>query len=169
MAKVSIDPNQIKRALSNINRNYVTTINRSGILNSTLKNLKADIRKGINPKTGRNYPRLAKSTVKQRELYKDVNPTHPAFNASKANVTFTGQLVDSLKATITSFRNGVKVAIRATGIHRGKNLIRGGRSKSVSNSKLVGFLEEAGYPILAISKRRLDIIAKKIARKLNSI
>ena len=167
MAKVTINKSLLNRKLQDLKRSQISRINRSGILNDVLKDLKSEIRRGINPQTGRPYKRLAKSTIENRSRYSSVNNTHSSFKASLSNVTFTGQLLDSLKQTITSFRKNIRITIRATGTHQGYSLIKGGRTKSVLNSNLVSFLKDKGFPVLNISKNRIDILRRKIVRKLN--
>ena len=167
--KVILNKTALRRKAQLIERKQVSRINRSGVLNTVLKGLKTTIRKGINPKTGQRYPALAKSTKDYRKFYAGVANTHQNFSPNKANVTFSGQLVDSLRSTITAFRKSVVVTLRATGIHKGHALKKGGTTKSIANSKLVGFLAEAGYPVLAISRNRLKEIRRKIVRKLNRI
>lgn len=167
--KVTINKAALNRKAQQIQRQQVKRINRSGILQSVLKGLKSTIRKGINPKTGRNYKKLEKSTRDYRKFYAGIASTHPRFSPNKANVTFSGQVVDSLKAVITAFRTTLVVTLRATGTHKGHKLKKGGTTKAISNAKLVEHLADAGYPILAISKKRIRDIRRKIVRKLNRI
>jgi len=165
--KVTVNRASLNRKLQNLKREQVTRINRSGILQTTLSSLQADIRAGINPRTGKKFKRLQSSTIDNRKRLARSNPTDSNYSSGKANVTFTGQLVRSLRAKISSFRDRVRVTIRATGTHRGYKYKNGGRGKPIANSTLIDHLADIGYPILLISRNRLNIIRTKIVNRLN--
>lgn len=132
------------------------------------KEYKRDRRKGINPKTGRNYKRLTENWIERKSRLAGKNVTHRSYRKNKSNLTFTGQLIDSIRFFFnkTKFR----VEIEVIGKHKpyigvnGKNL---GRSRT--NADIAEALEDQGRPLVSLSKKLLRDIRIRYEKALRKL
>lgn len=102
----------------------------------------ARISKPINSQNS--FPNLKPSTIANREYLSQFNNTHETYDAGRSNLTFTGQLLDSIKHRIKSA--GV-IVLEFTGNHRGYKTGSGKLTKSLPNSKIARYLSEIGFDI----------------------
>lgn len=107
------------------------------------------------------FPKLKSSTIKTREYLSQYNDTHETFDASRSNLTITGQLLDSLKHSIKSA--GV-IVIAFTGMHRGYKT-RTGHGEDIQNARLARYLSEIGFDVFDSSIKD----NKKIKARIKSI
>jgi hypothetical protein len=96
----------------------------SQVADVMIKDIQFQARRGRNPITGGNFIPLSKEWIKRRGDLAKTNRTADAYKQSRSNITFTGQLLDSLSKRLT--RTGI--AIVFAGIH--KRYVR-----SISNLK----------------------------------
>jgi hypothetical protein len=105
----------------------------SSPINKIGQDLIEDIRLGKDPYRERDFTPLAESTIRNRERLAMANPTHPAFQASKSNLTLTGQLVSSLKIQVK--RSEMAIRIFASGVHKRYKNLSGRVSRKKKGSK----------------------------------
>lgn len=122
-------------------------------------------------KTGKQFKRLAPITIENRKKLSKYNKTHPDYSPSKPNLTFTGRLLNSVKARITSKASSIILKIDVSGSHapykyKGKEV-----GKRVSNKSIREGLASNGRDPLELSKkakRNLSrIITAIIKERLN--
>lgn len=154
-----------KKLAKKINRK-ITKEMRQAELGETVKDLLvASIRTdAISPKTGRKFRALTKKTITNRKYLAKYNSTHSEYSASKPNLTFTGELLDSLKASFHTSGDGVSFEIKPTGSHTPYN--RGG-SKSTPNHEIIRHLKKMGRSPLHWSKKMQKQIKALIRKEVN--
>lgn len=116
----------------------------------------------INPKTGKQFPALSESTIKRRRNIAKYNKTHPAYSPTKPNLTITGRLLDSIKATITATSKGVRFKMDVSGSHKaykGKNKLVG---KPVQNKTIRDGLANLGRDPLGLNDKSINKIIRLI-------
>jgi hypothetical protein len=80
---------------------------------------------------------LEDSTIRNRKYLEKFNDTAETYSPERSNLTFTGQLLDSMKYII----KGVGLLeVLFDGMHRGYLSGTGRRGKNLSNSTLYGYL-----------------------------
>ena len=161
--KVKFNPSTVQKV-----RNKVLSAIDDKVLDFVVDDLKETIRSGTNPKTGKPYKKLAESTIRHREFYAKINSTHPEYAPRRSNLTFTGQLVDSIKGKLKRTSKSVMIEIEPTGTHQGIKLKSGKRSPSIKNKKLAEFLADMGRFVTEISntqKKRLAMKLREILKK----
>jgi len=139
---------------------------KQNFVNKVVEDLKKDIRNGINPKTGKSYRALKPSTIANRRRYAKKNPTHPQYSPARSNLTFTGRLIESIKGKFNKTKRGIEIEIEPTGIHAGYNLIRGGKTKAKKNKEIAEALAKQKRYVVQLSKKRTELIVKKITQLL---
>lgn len=114
--------------------------------------------------TGKPYKPLKRSTVRNRKYLARHNKTHKSFKANKANLTITGQLLDSILTRATIARDTLTFKINVKGKHdayRGATKTIG---SSKSNKTIRRYLAKQGRDPIQDGKRlRLEIV--KLFRK----
>lgn len=130
--------------------------------------VKQTVRDGIDP-AGGEFPALSKEWIERREKLAAVNSTHKDFSPSRSNLTFTGQLMDSLKTILKLTSNSAKIIMEYTGTHKGYIGLKGKRGKAISNKRLAGYLQESGRNTgdYELSKDQANTLADKIAKLIN--
>lgn len=166
----------ISRVGRNLGTRVAQAIRSSGVLDEVAKDLIKDIQgskrgSGTNTKTGRNFAGLKQSTIDRRKRLATVNRTDPAYSSDKSNLTFTGQLVRSIKARIN--RTKALVIIEPSGKRKAYRGIRKNKLKrTVLTNKELAEKHAAGEgnlpkrDILSFSKRRQKEIVDKISRAI---
>lgn len=115
---------------------------------------------GHNFKTGRKHKPLKRSTIEMRKSLSKYNKTHPEYSASKSNLTFTGRLLNSIKARITAKSKGIVMRIDVSGSHapyKGKGRTHGSRQ---SNKSIREELAKQGRDPLALNKKSRDSLSR---------
>lgn len=162
MAKVRVVFN--KKATERVKQRIAEAVSKSNVEEIIADDLKQSVREGINPKTGRPYRRLKQSTIDQRRRLSKTNPTHSKYSPSKSNLTFTGQLVDSVFAKITALKTRINITIGVKGRHTGYKNLNGTRGKNVKNEVIAKGLADQNRPLVGISKKKLSEMANKIVK-----
>lgn len=115
-----------------------------------------------NPKTGKSFPRLSKSTVEHRKYLARHNKTHPKYSASKPNLTITGRLLDSIKARITAKSKGLLFRIDVSGKHKRYKGKKGLIGKEQTNKQIRTHLAEQGRDPLGLNEKTKDKIIRLV-------
>ena len=105
-----------------------------------------------------------KKATMRREKIAKYNPTHEVFSPGRANVTITGELVDSITHKVDS--NSSAITITVEGDHKGYRNKNGTTGKTVPNKKILKGLQEKGFTILIESEKINEKITKKIKEEL---
>jgi 6-phosphofructokinase len=160
MAKVTV---KLSRKFGNSAvRAIVKTIKNSGVEKVILEDMQESIRAGKNPESGKSYKGLKDTTIKRRKRLSKFNKTHPDYSAAKSNLTFSGQLVDSMFVKVEAMKTKIKWIIDVKGRRKGYKGVRGKTLKSTSNKKVAEGLADQGRPLISISKKMQREISKKI-------
>ena len=144
-----------------------------------LKDLKEEIKSGKSPATGKNFRKLKKtpkgrSTVDSRRRRAAYNTTDPTFSPDKSALTFSGQLVDSLKAKIKIGAKSIRVTIEPTGKripYKNKDGSNTKGSAKKGNKKLAEYHAE-GSPkrdLLGFTKKKEKEIVKLLRDGISGI
>lgn len=104
MAKVKITgiPLIEKNIRETFNKVRVSKALRKEIGAFVIGRLKGEARRSKPLNSTRSFPALRNVSVIIREDLAEQNPTHPAFKPDRSNLTFTGQLIDSIRFLLTS-------------------------------------------------------------------
>lgn len=161
MAKVKIkNLNNVKKSVDDM-FNEIRKDNQLllDIGNKTVELTKAFNRSGKSP-NGKRHPDNSDAWDNRREQLKAVNKTSEFYKAYYSNVTFTGQLIDSIKL-IKINRNESTVEIDATGNRKPYKNLDGSNVKGTpTNKKLVEYLADIGRNIFGINKQIENVINK---------
>jgi hypothetical protein len=167
MAKVKGIPEQQAR----IKRIIASALKASGALPDVEAMFKAQIRSGKLPDESA-IKSLAKSTINRRSKLAKINSTHSDFSASTSNLTFSGQLIDSFKSIVTFAGSKLVLTLTPKGIHKGPNLIRGGRGKGTTNEKVADGQRKMGRDFTKVGpkfiKRVREIIEQALKKSIKS-
>lgn len=118
----------------------------------------------------RRFAPISRSWAKRRHELKSKNPTDGAYSYGRSNLTFTGQLINSIKSRWNSKNN--QIEIYPSGMHKGYVGKNGKRGKSVRNSD-IAFGQEIMQRFLFIPTRKMqkeiiNIWQKAITKALRS-
>lgn len=124
---------------------------------------------GKSVSTNSNFPHLAESTIENRKRVAKLNQPDPLYSPNKSNLTLTGQLMKSIKATIFPSKGTVEVSPK--GSHPGYKTSTG-RTKSEDNADIFGWLEKKGFRVFGFSQQfkdrltsRVNVLIKRTIRK----
>jgi hypothetical protein len=108
--------------------------------------------------TGNRLAPLSKAYVEKRRSYQGARGE--LFKPNKSNLTFTGQLLESLRGTANEIKQ--TVTVRATGT----------RDDGLTNDKLAEYVAKQGRPFLGLDEkgraRMSQIILRDLRRKLKA-
>jgi len=125
--------------------------------NVVVKDIKAQARLGE-----LKLPALANSTRRSRDYLAQFNTTSRFYAVDKSNVTFTGQLIDSIKSKIVDG----KIVISPTG-SREPYITASGVFKVGPDNKEVGsFLKKKGFEFLVVTKETKDKVSTQVLRQI---
>lgn len=119
-------------------------------------------------KTGKRFRKLHPLTIESRRRLAKYNKTHPDYSPTKPNLTFTGRLLDSVKARIQAKGSSIVLSINVSGMHAPYKGALGEIGKSRSNKKIRTELASIGRDPLELSKkanRRLTRIITAIIKE----
>lgn len=140
----------------------------------TVDRIKTFTRQGKSIVTGSKFDPLKKSTIENRKRYEDNNQTSEFYRRRKSNLTFTGQLVNSLTAKKVRrglFQGGVNIQIKPSGTHKGINYKNGGKAADIPNETLGrwtarGSTNRPARPFIGLDQKGIDTIKKKTIRQI---
>jgi hypothetical protein len=150
-----------------------SVINDKGVLKEVAehvkKNIKGEVRRAKNPETLEGQPTLKAKSKKSRAHLAKHNKTHSLYRNSRANLTITGQLIDSIVYKLGKSRPFIK--FKSYGMHKPYLNSKGKPSgRPVPNKDIIRYQQEAGRTILGISEKSkktiLNIINKALLRNL---
>jgi phage gpG-like protein len=128
----------------------------------------ADSRMGKETGTGDNFKGLEDSTKEHRERLAKFNPTGRFYQgASKANLTFSGQLLDSIKAEIDTGKALVRVWPQGERTPY-KNKNGTAFKKTPTNEELAGYLGK-DRPFMVIGPKTKKSIVSKVKSFLRKL
>lgn len=131
----------------------------------SIENFQGFARSGKNPSTGQMFPKLSKGWVGYRHHLLKTNKESSFFlgaDSTKSNLTFTGNLLNSIKAKIDSSKG--RVSFYAKGTHPGYG---DGKPKQ-SNQEIVDDLATRGFEFMVVGeklKKRINVLVKRFIRK----
>lgn len=135
-------------------RKVAREIKKEGFAETVRNEIVKKVRKdAFRFKTGKRFRKLHPMTIERRKELAKYNDTHPDYNPSKPNLTFTGRLLDSIKARIQSKGSSIILRINVSGSHapyKGKGIEFG---KPQSNKAIRKKLAEIGRDPLELSKK----------------
>lgn len=144
------------------------TIREEKITEKIAEVLKDTNRSGIDPSTGLAHKPLSQSTIDRRNKLSKVNLTHTEFSPSKSNLTFSGKLIDSIKAFSRPAKSLIE--IKVTGTHQQYTGIKKKKlGKRIRNEEIQKHLSDQGRNLLGLSPQVSDKIIKIIKEKLINI
>lgn len=115
--KVKFKSISIDRVETSVRDKVNSIIGEAALLNEVgdtiIKDIQFQTRRGVSPKTGERFKPTKKSWREKREKIAEATNTHEAYSKNRSNLTLTGQLLDSLRKTIT----GRAVKIYFAGFH----------------------------------------------------
>jgi len=146
-------------------------LNQIGVF--TTNKIKGTAKTGKSLKNGSKFKKLASSTIKNRENLAKYNATSNVYSNKRSNLSFTGQLLYSIKYKINT-RNS-RVIIRPTGDRKPYKNKSGGstKGKTITNKQL-GEIHDQGMgsvparPFLDIdneTQNQINILFKKFLRR----
>lgn len=166
-----------KAARESIKRKINRIIRDKGILDKVGQMIVEPMKEGVNPVTGKPYKPLASSTIANRRAMAKYNQTSPRFSPDKSNLTFSGQLLDSIKHRIVISKS--IIIIEPTGTRRAYRKKSGKPAKrSVKTNKELAKIHSKGgkkskkggrlpkREVLKISKKKLKEVNQFIKREL---
>jgi hypothetical protein len=147
--------------------------------------IKQDIRKALRSKELRDgvgevvvnqirqekVPVTSKKTKKMREYFEKANSTHPDYERSYINITFTGELLSDLIKNVKAAFTGGKseyVIEHSDKLHK-KYLKPSGKptkGSRVKYEKLQEYLREKGYDYLTLSEINIKRVTEFVKEKL---
>lgn len=126
-------------------------------------------RSGKSVSTNGSFPQLADSTIKSRKNLSKYNQTDALYSPARSNLTFTGELLESLTIK-TKVREG-SVEVLPQGNHKGYKT-KTGRGKSELNRDIFDWLEAKGFKVFGFSQAfrdrlssRVNVLIKRTLRK----
>lgn len=171
--QATIDKIQAQTTL-NINEMIKSPALLSELGDVVIKDIKRIARTGKNPITGGKFIPLSKGWIKRRGQLAETNQTDPTYKQNRSNITFTGQLLNSMGKRI----NKNILQIMFEGIHRRYNrsislLKRSGKPlktpKQLTNEQLaqyVGELRPFFYVRETLLPQLKSVVIRYIRRKL---
>jgi len=168
--------NDLKISIKSIFAKTTNTLPVYGdIAETTIRLIKGFTRLGKHSVDGESYkslPELADSTKKQRKQKAKYNKTAELFKPDKSNLTFSGQLLESLKLLkVNILARSVDIGPEGTRTpYRNKNgtLVQ----KTPTNEKLAQYVAKQGRPFLMLDKKGKtqlkNVVLKHLKRQLKS-
>lgn len=101
--------------------------------NTAIKRIKGVTRTGKEIESGSSQPALSQESKDSRKQLAKRNRTHSTFSPGRSNLTFTGQLLDSL--TFKKIRGGVRIEPSGS-----RKPYKGGSKKVLTNKQVAGLL-----------------------------
>ena len=165
--KVKIDLSKINAKIQDVTTKLENKQLLESVARIAIDDIRGNAREGKPFVEGKesSFPSLETKTEKRRKRLATVNTTDRAYSPARSNLTFTGQLLNSLKFSIS----GLRIKIFPSGTRSPYNYIRGGQSKSVSNKIVAQGLAEKGFKFLGIGEPTERKIRSEIVRTLRRL
>lgn len=173
MAKVKVKG--INTLEATLRKKYEKFVNKADeIQEGIVGDLKKEIKSGKSPATGKNFRKLKDSTIESRRRRSKYNKTDASFSPSTSALTFTGQLVDSIKAKIKVGAKSLNITIEPTGkrtSYKNKDGTNTKKSAKIGNKRLAKIHADGGgklpkRDLLGFTKKKEKEIVKIIKEVL---
>ncbi len=158
-AKVSFKVNNIKQKIKKIVSDLKTEKFAVTVRDEIVNKIRKD---AFRFKTGKKFKRLKRSTVENRKKLARHNKTHEDYSPSKPNLTFTGRLLNSVKANIQGKASGIVLKIDVKGTHAPYKYNGNELGSPKSNKQIRNFLSEIGRDPLELSKKARNNLSRII-------
>ena len=160
MAKFKLQKKSVDRTKAAIKRKLHRVIRDDGVLKHVAGSLVKEIqRRGAVDENGEvSGKEISDKWNKRRKRLSKFNATSKHYKPStlKSFLTFTGQLMKSIKAKI-NITKGI-ITIEPTGVHKKYKTGKRNKSKNIRNVDLLNALEDKGYYFLVAN----DKLRKKV-------
>lgn len=136
--------------------------------NETVRLTKGFLRSGKNP-DGTPLPELSPAWEKRKQALTATNNPAKYYRYGLSNLTFTGQLLDSMTVTKVNQSNAsVEISIPDTERKKPyKNLNNKPVKKTPTNKKIYEYLVELGWNFFGINKQMTNVINRIVRKRLN--
>lgn len=163
-----------------ITQKVLGEVRKSGLLQQIGKNITNDVKKQT--QTGQSgWPPLSDEWSEYRDKLAVINNVDAEYRSGRNNLTFTGQLLNSIKAFIQVSK--LQVIIKPTGNHRKYKRLRTGKtskgkttksgktskSKSVKNQDIMDGQAALGRNAMILKQREVDKITILIREYLSRV
>lgn len=133
---------------------------------------KQTIREGKNPNTPNSarIRKIKKTTADRRRALARNNNTHTHFSPSRSNLTFTGELIDSLRCTMKQAGNHIVITLGAHGKHKRYTGVNGKKfGKQIDNQKIFEYQKEMLRDVIGIrgpAKKQVIKLIKELYKDI---
>ena len=168
MARVKI------KGFESINKRIVQKVlgevRKSGLLQQIGKNVTESVKK--ESQTGQpGWPQLSSKWSDYRDKLATINKTDDEYRSGRNNLTFTGQLLNSIKTFIQVSK--LQVIIKPTGNHKKYKRLRTGKASSkekiVKNQDIMEYQATLGRKAMILKQREVDKITTLIREYLSRV
>lgn len=166
MARFRVDPTSVTATRKAVQTSLNRFIRGSGVLNDVANDYIEQVKiQGKDTQTDQPFKPLAQSTIARRRVLSRNNATDGKYSPARSNLTFTGQLVNSIKATIQVARG--RITIEPKGVHKAYRGIRVRRlGRNIQNKALAAHLEDQGRTLIGSSPKTQERIVSRIRASL---
>ena len=137
-----------------------------------LEQIKGRTRLGFDMRSGKTSKQkaLSSASVQIRKQIKKTGRTklHPAFSPARSNLTITGQLVESTRSKIEASKQEIDFFVPNTS-RSPIRLSKNHKPKAITNSKVLGYLNDLGRGFLGLDSVAQGEIEKVITASLRRI
>lgn len=161
--KVRIDLSKITKKLSKIEKGFEDKRLLEPVADIAIKDIQRNTKatRGFNKSGDRDkLPGISEEWIERRKKLSGTNATTGVYSPRRSNLSFTGQLLDSLKA---KFR-GRKITIEPTGTRTPYKNLKGGQSSPVENKIVAKGLQDMGFIFLGVDEKTTKKIKTEITR-----
>ena len=163
--KVTFKLNNLERKMKRIAKELRSKKFGETVTNQLVNKIRKD---AFRFKTGKKFRKLHPLTIESRKRLAKYKKTHPEYKSNKPNLTFTGRLLDSVKARIQAKGSSIILRINVSGTHAPYKGSLGEIGKPRSNKSIRKKLASMGRDPLELSKkanRNLTRILKAIIKE----
>ena len=165
MAKVRLKKNSIKRKAQRLINGAL--IGDKKLAENMAEVVREEIRKGVDPD-------LTSATISRRKSLATSNKTAKDYSASKSNLTFTGQFLESFKGKFRKTKLSILYVVEPRGVHKAyklpKNKKKKGkrkRLKGTTNLKIAEYQLDLGRNYKEVALRVKNKVSALIQKALD--
>lgn len=158
MAKVRVDLKGVEKRLDRLREDIGKDALKDEIGKKSVDYIRGVTRSGKNLASNSKHAPLADSTVRNRKYLDDFNSTASTYSPKRSNVTFSGQLLDSL--TFEKVTRGINILFPPDLRKPYRTANKAGKANS--NKKIYEYLVEQGRGFLGIDDKLKGIIKSTI-------
>ena len=161
--RVKVDLSKLTKKLSEIQKGFNNRALLEPVSKIAISDMQREARstRGFDKEGNREkLPSISDEWVERRKKLSKVNTTTGVYSPKRSNLSFTGQLLDSLKAKFS----GSKITISPTGTRTPYKNLKGGQSRSVENKIVAEGLQKRGFRFLGVDKKTKKKIKAEMIR-----